>query len=125
LKTSVYHKSAAELYILSYQSDHPRHIHCNIPYFALLGAAPLYSNVQDFDTERLNMEMVLLLNGYPPKFISYYIKRFFIMNNGTSIWTQSDKEAYQKLHQQLLHKPNQREKERQATDDSSGNTIPR
>ena len=30
LKTSVFHKPAAELYLLPYLSEHPRHTHCNI-----------------------------------------------------------------------------------------------
>ena len=69
LKTSVYHKSASEPYILPYKSDHPRHIHNNIPFSALLRAARLCSTVEDFDMERLSTEMILLVNGYPPIFI--------------------------------------------------------
>ena len=38
LRTSVFHKPTAEPYILPYTSDHPRHIHRNIPYAALLRA---------------------------------------------------------------------------------------
>ena len=30
LRTAIYHKPAAEPYILPYTSDHPRHIHRNI-----------------------------------------------------------------------------------------------
>jgi hypothetical protein len=111
LKTSVYHKSAVETYILPYQSYHPRHIHRNNSYVTLLRAARLCSNVEDFDVERLNMEMVLLLNGYPPKFISYYIKHFFPMNHAMSVWNELDSEAYQKRYQQLLYKPTRRENE--------------
>ncbi|CAF1153797.1 unnamed protein product [Rotaria sordida] len=36
LRTTIYHKPAAEPYILPYKSDHPRHSHRNIPYGALL-----------------------------------------------------------------------------------------
>ncbi|CAF1440615.1 unnamed protein product [Rotaria sordida] len=35
LKTSIFHKSAAEPYVLPYTSDHPRHVFRNIPYAAL------------------------------------------------------------------------------------------
>lgn len=44
LRTSIYHKSTAEPYILPYTSDHPRHIHRNIPYAALLRAARICSH---------------------------------------------------------------------------------
>ncbi|CAF1532964.1 unnamed protein product, partial [Rotaria sp. Silwood1] len=74
LKISIYHKSASEPYILSYESDHPRHIHANIIYTALVQAARSCSNMEDFDMERLSTEMILLVNGYPPKFIQHHIK---------------------------------------------------
>ena len=61
LNTSVYHKSMVEPYISPYSSDHPRHIHKNMPYVGLLRTARLCCNVKDFDGERLNIEMVLLL----------------------------------------------------------------
>ncbi len=102
LKTSVYHKSMAEPYILPYQSDHPRHIHKNMPYVGLLRVACLCSNVKDFDAERLNMEMILLLNVYPPPFISHHIKSFFIKCEAMSVLTELDTKAYQQLHHQLL-----------------------
>ena len=69
LKTSVFHKPAAEPYVLPFSSDHPRHIHINIPYEALLRAARYCSDVYAFDQERLHIEMTLLLNGYPPAFL--------------------------------------------------------
>ncbi|CAF4097118.1 unnamed protein product, partial [Rotaria sp. Silwood1] len=73
LKISIYHKSASESYILPYESDHPRHIHANIIYAALAQAALNCSNVEDFDMERLSTEMILLVNGYPPKFIQHHL----------------------------------------------------
>lgn len=123
LKTSVYHKSMAEPYILPYQSDHPRHIHKNMPYVGLLRAARLCSDVKDFDEERLNMEMILLLNGYPPKFISYHIKNFFTKFNAMSVWTELNTQAYQQLHHQLLYKATRREKELQEMDDGTGKIL--
>ena len=113
LNTSVYYKSMAEPYIFRYTSDHPRHIHRNMPYVGLLRAARLCSHANDFDAERLNMEMVLLLNGYPPKFISHHIKSFFIRFNAMSVWTELDTGSYHILHPQLLHKLTLREQQLQ------------
>ncbi|CAF2934840.1 unnamed protein product [Rotaria sp. Silwood2] len=48
LKTSIYHKSASEPYILPYESDHPRDVHVNIINNALLRAARMCSTVEDF-----------------------------------------------------------------------------
>lgn len=36
LRTNIYHKLAAEPFVLPYHSDHPRHTHRNIPYAPLL-----------------------------------------------------------------------------------------
>ncbi|CAF1067542.1 unnamed protein product [Rotaria sordida] len=69
LKTSIFRNPAAEPYILPYASDHPRHIHSNTIYTALLRGVRIYSDVHTFDHERLNIEIGLLLNGYLPKFI--------------------------------------------------------
>ncbi|CAF5153095.1 unnamed protein product [Rotaria sp. Silwood1] len=74
LKISIYHKSASEPYILPYESDHSRHVHANLIYIALVRAARRCSNVEDLDMERLSTEMILLVNGYRPKFIQHHIK---------------------------------------------------
>ncbi|CAF4049813.1 unnamed protein product [Rotaria sordida] len=109
LKTTIYHKSAWEPYILPYESDHPRHIHANIIYTMLVRAARLCSTVEDFDMERLSTEMILLLNGYPPKFLQQHMKNFFIQHDAMSVWTELNSEAYQQLHNALLYKPTRRE----------------
>ncbi|CAF1417784.1 unnamed protein product [Rotaria sordida] len=85
LKTSIFHKSAAEPYVLPYTSDHPRHVFRNIPYAALLKAARICSNVEDFDMERIRLDLSFLLNEYPPSFISKHFHRFFEINQAMPI----------------------------------------
>jgi hypothetical protein len=114
LTTSIFHKPAAEPYVLPYTSGHPRHIHRNIPYAALLRAARICSNVRDFDLERVRIDMALLLNEYPPGFISKHINRFFRLNDAIPVLTNLDANVYHKLHQKLLHHPTRREKQLQA-----------
>ena len=110
LKTSVYHKPAAEPYVLPYSSDHPRHVHVNIPYEALLRAARLCSDVYAFDKERLDIEMILLVNGYPSRFIRQHFDRFFRLNEAMEVFTELDNKKYDGLHQKLLYLPTRREK---------------
>ena len=98
----MYHKSAAEPYILPFTSDHPRHIHHYIPYAALLHAARLCSNVEDFDTECVRLDVSLLLNDYPAGFISKQIDRFFRVNNAMSILNGHDENVYHRLHRTVL-----------------------
>ncbi|CAF3719291.1 unnamed protein product [Rotaria sp. Silwood1] len=64
LKTNLYHKNTAEPYILPYSSDHPRHVHRNIPFAALLRAARLCSDVQDFNNELIHIDMSLFLEPF-------------------------------------------------------------
>ncbi|CAF4145889.1 unnamed protein product [Rotaria sordida] len=100
LKTSIFHKSAAEPYVLPYTSDHPRHV------------------FQDFDMERIHIDLSFLLNEYPPSFISKHFHRFFEINQAMSVFERLDSQVYRQLHQQLLHKPTRREQQlQQATGD--------
>lgn len=118
LKTTVFHKPAAEPYIAPFLSDHPRHIHRNIIKGALCRVVRLCSDVQDFDKERLNIELTLLLNGYPPRFVAYHFKRFFEQNNVIALMEQQqqqqlNKDMYREFHHQLLHRSTRREKKHQ------------
>jgi hypothetical protein len=115
LQTSVFHKPAAEPYIVPFLSDHPRHVHRNTIKGALFRAVRLCSNVKDFDKERLNIELTLLLNGYPPRFISYHFKRFFEQSNAISLIEQLDNDTYSKLHQKLIVQPTRRERTQNTT----------
>ncbi|CAF4551435.1 unnamed protein product, partial [Rotaria sp. Silwood2] len=103
LKTYLYHKTTAEPYILPYTSDHPRHVHRNIPYAALLRAARICSDVYDFNRERIRIDISLLLNNYPPNFIRKQFDRFFQVNNAMPVLDESNSQVYHRLHQQLLH----------------------
>ncbi|CAF1623403.1 unnamed protein product [Adineta steineri] len=113
LKTTVFHKPAAAPYILPFLSDHPRHVHRNTIKGALYRAVRLCSHVKDFDQERLHIELTLLLNGYPPKFISYHFKQFFKQNNAISLMEQLDNDIYRQLHDKLIRLPTRRERKRQ------------
>ncbi|CAF4027856.1 unnamed protein product [Adineta steineri] len=113
LKTTVFHKPAAAPYILPFQSDHPRHVHRNTIKGALYRAVRLCSHVKDFDEERLHIELTLLLNGYPPKFISCHFKQFLQQNNVMSLMVELNNDIYQQLHDKLIRLPTRRERKQQ------------
>ncbi|CAF3918662.1 unnamed protein product [Adineta steineri] len=113
LKTTVFHKPAAAPYILPFQSDHPRHVHRNTIKGALYRAVRLCSHVKDFDEERLHIELTLLLNGYPPKFISCHFKQFLQQNNVMSLMVELNDDIYQQLHDKLIRLPTRRERKQQ------------
>ena len=113
LKTTIYHKPTTEPYILPFTSDHPRRIHRNIPYAALLRAARLCLHVDDFNLERIRIGMSLLLNEYPSNFISQQFNRFFQLNHAMPVIDQLNETVYHHLHQTLSQQPTQREKQLQ------------
>ena len=63
LNTSVYHKEAAEPYVVPFSSDHPRHIFENIVRCALLRALRYSSTLKEFNHERRAIKLMLLYNG--------------------------------------------------------------
>ena len=63
LQTSVHHKDSAELYILLFKSDHPRHIDENIMNTQLLRAVRYCSTLQKFNREQRNIKLMLLYAG--------------------------------------------------------------
>ncbi|CAF1630775.1 unnamed protein product [Adineta ricciae] len=79
----------------------------------LIRAARLCSHVQDFNNERSNIEFTLLLNGYPPRFISYHFKKFFQQNNLSILMEKLDQVTYKNLHQHLINKSTHREHQKQ------------
>jgi hypothetical protein len=64
LITSVYHKPAAEPYVVPFTSDHPRHVFANIIQGALLRAVSYSSTLKEFNHERRAIKLMLLYNGY-------------------------------------------------------------
>ena len=63
LHTSVYHKEAAEPYIVPFQSDHPCHVFKNIIENALTRALRYSSTLNAFNYERRSITLMLLYNG--------------------------------------------------------------
>jgi hypothetical protein len=64
LKTSVFHKQAAEPYIVPFKSDHPRQIFKNVIDVALKRALRYSSTLTAFHAEHRSIKLMLLYNGY-------------------------------------------------------------
>jgi hypothetical protein len=63
LITSVYHKPTAQLYVIPFTSDHPRHVFGNIIQTALQRAIRYSSTFELFNYERRSIKLMLLYNG--------------------------------------------------------------
>lgn len=109
LKMTVYHKPAAEHFVLPYQSEHPRHIHVNIPYAAVLRAARICSDLEDFNAELVRIDLTLLLNGYPPHFIDKQFRRLLGPYKEALTVKPIDQQTYGTFHRKLLNQPTRHE----------------
>ncbi|CAF1560636.1 unnamed protein product, partial [Rotaria magnacalcarata] len=77
LSTSVYHKPAAEPYVVPFISDHPRHVFENIVQTSLRRAIKYSSTFQLFNDERRYIESTFLYNGNPSSFIDKTFRKLF------------------------------------------------
>ncbi|CAF3577975.1 unnamed protein product [Rotaria socialis] len=77
LSTSVYHKPAAEPYVVSFISDHPRHTFVNVIQTSLTCAVRNSSTFEIFNNERIYIKLTLLYNGYPSSFVEKQFRNFF------------------------------------------------
>jgi hypothetical protein len=64
LVTSVFHKQAAEPYLVPFKSDHPRQIFKNVIDAALKRAVRYSSTPSAFHAEHRSIDLMLLYNGY-------------------------------------------------------------
>jgi len=80
LATSVFHKEAAEPYIVPFHSDHPRHIFANITDNALLRAVRYSSKLPTFQQEQRLLKLMLLYNGFvlSNRFLSLHTSLYFL-----------------------------------------------
>jgi hypothetical protein len=76
LKTSVFHKQAAEPYIVPFKSDHPRQIFKNVIDAVLKRAVRYSSTLTAFQAEHRSIKLMLLYNGYMFLFHPKYDRLF-------------------------------------------------
>ncbi|CAF4233638.1 unnamed protein product [Rotaria sordida] len=84
LYTRVSHDSISQLFLLPYAHDHPRLFHRQWFRAALLCAGQYCSSFEDFEEERLYLELTFLVNGYSLDFIEYHLRQFFSRFNPKS-----------------------------------------
>ena len=63
LKTSVYHKEAAEPYVVPFGSDHPTHVFRNTVDTAIARAIRYSTSLSQFEEEIRQMKLMFLYNG--------------------------------------------------------------
>ncbi|CAF3325526.1 unnamed protein product [Rotaria socialis] len=77
LTTSVYHKEAADSYVVPFGSDHPDHVFRNTADTAITRAVRYSTILSQFEEEIRQMKLMFLYNGYPPKHIDWRLTTLF------------------------------------------------
>ncbi|CAF4801074.1 unnamed protein product [Rotaria sp. Silwood1] len=77
LASSIYHKPSAEPTVISFLSDHPRHVFRNVIQTALTRAVRYSSTFEIFNNERRAIRLMFLYNRYPSNYINQEFEKFF------------------------------------------------
>ena len=77
LYTRVYHDPFKQPFLLPYVTGHPRLAHRQWFRFALIRASQYCSSWDDFNEERIYIELTFLANGYSLTFVEDFIRQFF------------------------------------------------
>ncbi|CAF4590783.1 unnamed protein product [Rotaria socialis] len=79
LTTSVYHKEAAESYVVPFGSDHPGHVFRNTVDTAITRAIRYSTTLSEFEEEIRQMKLIFLYNGIKPNEVElahlYYLPK--------------------------------------------------
>ncbi|CAF4880870.1 unnamed protein product [Rotaria socialis] len=77
LKTSVYHKEAAEPYVVPFGSDHPDHVFRNTVDTAITRTVRYSTTLSQFEEEIRQIKLMFLYNGSPPRHIDWRLTKLF------------------------------------------------
>jgi hypothetical protein len=102
LRTHVHHDSNSQPYVLPYVIGHPRLIYRQWFRWALTRAVHYCKSVEDFDQERLNIELTFLANGYSLDFVNYHIKHFFDRHSVNALVWGLDGRVYEPFRTRLI-----------------------
>lgn len=103
LYTRVYRDPKAQKYTLPYVNQHAKIEHSHWVRSSLIQAVRYCTSVDDFNQERIYLEMTLLANGYTLEFVERRINHFFHHFNATSLRRVQDQQAYNRLRHQMFN----------------------
>ena len=102
LYSRVYHKPTSQPFVLPYVIDHPRLFYRKWMQWALTRAVRYCTAIEDFNQERLSIELTLLANGYSFDFIKMGITKFFTKSSMSNFLNRFNDSAYKSLRKQLF-----------------------
>ena len=113
LYTRVHYDSTAQRFLLPYAVGHPRLVHRQWFQLALLRAGQYCSSFEDFEDERLYIELTFLANGYSIEFVNDHLVQFFKRYNPVRQQTNLNRFIYVSLRRQLFRSLSQQQQQQQ------------
>ena len=89
-------------YVLPYVNGHTQLIYAHYFQTLMIRAVRYCSNVEDFNRERLYIEMTYLFHGFPYVLIEYFLKEFYNRFHMSSLQTNLDRNVYHQCRKQCL-----------------------
>jgi len=103
LYTNVYHDINQFQHALPYVITNPRHTHSHWFRSALIRAVRYCTNVNDFNRERIHLEVTCLMNGYTFEFIEQRLQHFYTHFDVESLRSVLDQTVYKQLRHRLFN----------------------
>ena len=107
LYTRVHHNPLLQPFLLPYVTGHPRLIHRQWLRFILIRAGQYCSSWEDFNEERLYIELTFLANGYSLDFVEYHLQQFFTRFNPVELKITLSRWTYPSFRTRLCRYLNQ------------------
>ena len=103
LYTNVYRDPNSFQYALPYVITNPSEAHSHWFRSSLIRAVRYCTHVNDFNRERIHLEITCLTNGYALEFIEQRLQHFYAHFNVESLRTQLDQSVYEQLRYRLFN----------------------
>ena len=103
LYTNVYHDNNTCQYALPYAITNPKDVHSHWLRSALIRAVRYCTHVNDFNRERIHLEIACLSTGYPLEFFEERLQHFYIHFDAQSLRTSLDQKIYNRLRHRLFN----------------------
>ena len=111
LFTCVHHDVNRQPFLLPYVTGHPRLLHRQWFRFALIRAGQYCTSFEDFDDERLRLELTFLAHGYSLAFVEFQWKQFYKHYNTIRGNTRLNRYNYPVLRRELFRSMNQKQQQ--------------
>lgn len=102
LSTRIYHHPFLQRYTLPYQFQHSKLEHGDWLRSALTRIVCICSCVEDFNLERIYLEMTYLINGYSLEFVETHVRHFFNYFHAQDIRYSKDQITYDKFRDECF-----------------------